>query len=243
MKQRILLITGWGGGAKLLAPLQQALQQQGHHVELINIFNALDEQVLQQQVKTAKDFDVIAGWSLGGQLAALLADQIAKQYSEHKVLITLASNPCFAANAEWQDAMDQPAFQSFKQSFEQDAVSTLKKFGYMVCQGTPSTKQDFLTLQSLIQAQNLELLRQGLNCLEQLNTVDILKNYSGRQYHIFAQQDCLVSSKVEAKLQDFGAKFLETELLSGSHGFPLFDSELISCKICQYLKKIEQRSA
>lgn len=242
MKQRILLITGWGGGAKLLAPLQQALQQQGHHVELINIFNALDEKVLQQQVKTAKDFDVIAGWSLGGQLAALLADQVAKQYSEHKVLITLASNPCFAANAEWQDAMDQPAFQSFKQSFEQDAVSTLKKFGYMVCQGTPSTKQDFLTLQSLIQAQNLELLRQGLNCLEQLNTADILKNYSGRQYHIFAQQDCLVSSKVEAKLQDFGAKLLETELLSGSHGFPLFDSELISCKICQYLKKIEQRS-
>ena len=219
------------------------MQQKGHHVELINIFNALDEQVLQQQVKTAKDFDVIAGWSLGGQLAALLADQVAKQYSEHKVLITLASNPCFAANAEWQDAMDQPAFQSFKQSFEQDAVSTLKKFGYMVCQGTPSTKQDFLTLQSLIQAQNLELLKQGMNCLEQLSTADILKNYSGRQYHVFAQQDCLVSSKVEAKLQDFGAKLLETELLSGSHGFPLFDSELLSCKICQYLKKIEQRSA
>ena len=42
MKQRILLITGWGGGAQLLAPLQQALQQQGHYVELINIFNALD---------------------------------------------------------------------------------------------------------------------------------------------------------------------------------------------------------
>ena len=35
-------------------------------------------------------------------------------------------------------------------------------------------------------------------------------------------------------------KFLETELVSGSHGFPLFQSEVISCKICQYLKKIEQ---
>lgn len=243
MKQRILLITGWGGGAQLLTPLQQALQQQGHAVELWNIFNALDQQTLQRKAEQAREFDVIAGWSLGGQLAALLADQIAKQHAEQKILITLASNPCFAANAEWQAAMDQPAFQSFKQSFEQDAVVTLKKFGYMVCQGTSSTKQDFLTLQSLIQAQNLELLRQGLNCLEQLNTVDILKNYSGRQYHIFSKQDSLVSSKVASKLQDFGVKLLETELLSGSHGFPLFDSELISCKICQYLKKIEQRSA
>lgn len=243
MNQRILLITGWGGGAQLLIPLQQALQQQGHAVELWNIFNALDQQTLQRKAEQAREFDVIAGWSLGGQLAALLADQIAKQHAEHKILITLASNPCFATNAEWQDAMDQLAFQSFKQSFEQDAVSALKKFGYMICQGTPSTKQDFLTLQSLIQAQNLELLRQGLNCLEQLNTADILKNYSSRQYHIFSKQDSLVSRKVESKLQDFGAKFMETELLSGSHGFPLFDSELTSCKICQYLKKIEQRSA
>ena len=110
----------------------------------------------------------------------------------------------------------------------------------MVCQGTATSKQDFVTLQSLIQPQNLDILKQGLNCLEQLNTVSILKNYAGHQYHLFAKQDFLVSYKVERKLRNFAVNFLQTELINGSHGFPVFQSEEISCKICQYLKKIEQ---
>lgn len=240
LNQCILLITGWGGGTKLLQPLQQALTQKGHHVELINIFNALDQHVLQQHVEMARNFDVIMGWSLGGQLATILADQIQQQDQQSKILITLGSNPCFVANETWSSAMDQTSFQHFKQSFTQDAISTLKKFGYMVCQGTVTTKQDFLTLQSLIQAQNLEVLRAGLECLEKLNNVEILKRYQGHQLHIFAKQDYLVSYKVERFLRNFDVKFLATDLVSGSHGFPLFDAEQISCKICQYLKKIEQ---
>ena len=242
MQQRILLITGWGGGTQLLNPLKDALQQQGHQVELINIFNAFDEQILQQQVELAKQFDVILGWSLGGQLATLLVDQIEQQYSERKVLITLASNPCFVANDEWQMAMAQVTFQQFKQSFEQDAIATLKKFGYMVCQGVETTKADFITLQSLIQPQQIQLLKQGLNLLEQLNVADILKKYQGEQYHLFAQQDALVSCKVIDNLLNLSAKFLEVDLISGSHGFPVFHPEEISEKICQYLKKIEQTS-
>lgn len=240
MNQHILLITGWGGGTKLLQPLQKALIQQGHHVELINIFNALDEQVLQHYTEKARAFDVICGWSLGGQLATLLVDQIAKRYAAQKVLITLGSNPCFVANEAWSTAMDQSAFLSFKQSFAQDAIATLKKFGFMVCQGVPNTKQDFLTLQSLIQPQNLETLRDGLGCLEFLNNVSILKNYTGYQLHLFAKQDFLVSYKVERNLRDFAGEFFQTELVSGSHGFPLFEFESISCKICQYLEKITQ---
>lgn len=242
MQQRILLITGWGGGTQLLNPLKDALQQQGHQVELINIFNAFDEQILQQQVELAKQFDVIVGWSLGGQLAALLVDQIEQQYSERKVLITLASNPCFVANEEWQTAMAQATFQQFKHSFEQDAIATLKKFGYMVCQGVENTKADFITLQSLIQPQQIQLLKQGLNLLEQLNVADILKKYQGEQYHLFAQQDALVSCKVIDNLQNLNAKFLNVDLVSGSHGFPVFNAEETSEKICQYLKKIKQTS-
>jgi pimeloyl-[acyl-carrier protein] methyl ester esterase len=242
LQQRILLITGWGGGTQLLNPLKRVLQQQGHQVELINIFNAFDEQILQQQVELAKQFDVIVGWSLGGQLAALLVEQIEQQYAQRKVLITLASNPCFVANDEWQTAMAQATFQQFKHSFEQDAITTLKKFGYMVCQGVESTKADFIILQSLIQPQQIQLLKQGLNLLEQLNIADILKNYQGNQYHLLAQQDALVSCKVIDNLQNLNAKFLEVDLISGSHGFPVFHAEETSDKICQYLKKIKQTS-
>ena len=239
MNQKILLITGWGGGTKLLSTLQQALQNQGHDVELINIFNALDESELQRQTEKAKDFDVIIGWSLGGQLATLLVDQISKQYQQQKVLITLASNPCFVANDAWQTAMPKATFESFKQSFEQDAITTLKKFGYMVCQGVESSKADFVKLQSLIQAQKIELLQDGLNLLENLNLVNILKNYTGYQYHIFGKQDDLVSYKVSDNLQNLDAKFLKTELISGSHGLPVFQVECMTDKICQFLNNIE----
>ena len=240
--QNILLITGWGGGTKLLASLKQALETKGHIVELINIFNALDEHILQEQVEKAKDFDVIIGWSLGGQLATLLVDQISKQFQQQKTLITLASNPSFVQNEEWHTAMDQLTFQNFTQSFEHDAIATLRKFGFMVCQGTATHKQEFVTLQGLIQPQNLDILQQGLNCLEQLNTVSILKNYIGHQYHLFAKQDFLVSYKVVENLQNFNAKFLAVELVSGSHGFPIFQFESITDKICQYLQKINQTS-
>ena len=240
--QNILLITGWGGGTKLLASLKQALEAKGHTVELINIFNALDEHILQEQVEKAKDFDVIIGWSLGGQLATLLVDQISKQFQQQKTLITLASNPSFVQNEEWHTAMDQLTFQNFTQSFEHDAIATLRKFGFMVCQGTATHKQDFVTLQGLIQPQNLDILKQGLNCLEQLNTVSILKKYIGHQYHLFAKQDFLVSYKVVENIQNFNAKFLAVELVSGSHGFPIFQFESITDKICQYLQKINQTS-
>lgn len=238
MTQSIFLITGWGGGTQLLNSLKYTLEQEGHLVELINIFNALDVAVLQQQIERSKDFDVIMGWSLGGQLATRLVDQIDQQYKLKKTLITLGSNPCFVANDEWQYAMNQATFQEFKKSFQKDAIVTLRKFGFMVCQGTPTTKEDFVTLQSLIQPQSLDVLKQGLDCLEQLNNVDILKNYQGHQYHVLAKQDYLVSYKVLHKLQEMNAKLLQVELISGSHGFPVFQVEVLSHKICQFLQKI-----
>lgn len=242
MNQKILLITGWGGGTKLLHPLKIALQDKGHHVELINIFNVFDDIELQRQTENAKDFDVIIGWSLGGQLATLLVNQIEQKYQQQKVLITLASNPCFVANETWQTAMPQDTFQKFKQSFEQDVSATLFKFGFMVCQGIASTKQDLKILQSLIQPQKIELLKQGLALLEQLNIAEIQRKYTGQQYHLFAKQDALVDSKVVQNIQNFSAKFLAVELIQGSHGFPIFQVELITDKICQYLHKNNQTS-
>ena len=99
MKKNVLLITGWGGGTKLLQPLKQQLESADFQVKLLNIFDVLDAEILQKNVEIAKDFDVLIGWSLGGQLATILADEISKQYQQNKVLITLGSNPCFVANA------------------------------------------------------------------------------------------------------------------------------------------------
>lgn len=223
MTYKILLITGWGGGTELLKPLHEALEQKGHRVERINIFNALDEDILQQQVEHAVKFDVIVGWSLGGQLATLLVDQIQQQYAEQKVLITLASNPCFVAQADWSTAMPVETFMQFKQSFEQDAISTLKRFGLLVCQGANSAKKDFVGMQKLIRPQSIALLRQGLQLLEQLNLVELYENYQGKQLHVFAEHDALVPYQVIRNIDDLAAKNLSVISIEGaSHGFPCF---------------------
>lgn len=223
MTYKILLITGWGGGAELLKPLHEALQQKGHRVERINIFNALDDDILQQQVEHAVKFDVIVGWSLGGQLATLLANQIQQQYAEQKVLITLASNPCFVAQADWTTAMPVETFMQFKQSFEQDAISTLKRFGWLVCQGASSAKNDFVAMQKLIRPQPVALLRQGLQLLEHLNLVEMYKNCQGRQLHVFAEHDALVPYQVMQNIDHLAAKNLSVVSIEGaSHGFPCF---------------------
>jgi len=225
---RILLITGWGGGAELLKPLHEALEQKGHSVERLNIFNALDGDILQQHVELAVKYDVIVGWSLGGQLATLLVDQIQHQYAEQKVLITLASNPCFVAQADWATAMPVETFMQFKQSFEQDAISTLKRFGLLVCQGASSAKKDFVAMQKLIRPQPIALLRQGLRLLEQLNLVELYENYQGRQLHVFAEYDALVTHQVIQKTKDLAAKNLCVVSIDGaSHGFPCFMVEQI----------------
>ena len=223
MKQKILLITGWGGGIELLKPLHDALEQKGHSVERINIFNVLNDDVLQQHVELAVKCDVIIGWSLGGQLATILINQIQQQYAEQKVLITLASNPCFVAQADWMTAMPVESFMQFKQSFEQDAITTLKRFGLLVCQGASSAKKDFVAMQKLIRPQPIALLRDGLQLLEQLNLVEIYKNYRGRQLHVFAEYDALVPYQVMQKTKDLAANNSSIVSVEGaSHGFPCF---------------------
>ena len=223
MTYRILLITGWGGGAELLKPLHEALEQKGHSVERLNIFNALDGDILQQHVELAVKYDVIVGWSLGGQLATLLVDQIQQQYAEQKVLITLSSNPCYVVQADWTTAMPVETFMQFKQSFEQDAITTLKRFGLLVCQGANSAKKDFVAMQKLIRPQPIALLRQGLQLLEQLNLVELYENYQGRQLHVFAEYDALVPHQVIQKTKDLAAKNLCVVSIDGaSHGFPCF---------------------
>ncbi|NWK81452.1 hydrolase [Acinetobacter sp. SwsAc4] len=223
MTYRILLITGWGGGAELLKPLHEALEQKGHSVERINIFNVLNDDVLQQHVELAVEYDVIIGWSLGGQLATILVNQIQQQYAEQKLLITLASNPCFVAQADWMTAMPVETFMQFKQSFEQDAITTLKRFGLLVCQGTSSAKKDFVAMQKLIRPQPIALLRDGLQLLEQLNLVEMYKNYQGKQLHVFAEYDALVPYQVMQKTKDLAANNSSIVSVEGaSHGFPCF---------------------
>lgn len=236
--QKILLITGWAVGTQPLQALKQALIQKGFEVELVNIFNGFDPDDFIKHVKLAEQFDVIMGWSLGGQLATKLVKHIHEQTGQLKALITLASNPCFIANASWEIGMENSTFLSFKDAFEKDPLMTLKRFCYLVTQGRVNAKQDWQKLQNSINDDDLVLKSYGLDMLERFNNVDILKSYQGNQLHVFAEGDGLVSHKIVDNYRKLGAKFLKVDSVAGSHGFPVFQSEALSDKITQYLNRL-----
>ena len=236
--QKILLITGWAVGIQPLQMLKQSLSDKGFEVELINIFNSFDAETLSRYVAKATDYDVIMGWSLGGQLATKLIQQIEEKTGQLKTLITVASNPCFIANDKWNVGMENSTFSSFKSSFKTDPLMTLKRFCYLVTQGRANAKQDWQKLQNSVNDDDLVLKSYGLEMLEHFNHVDILKNYSGHQLHVFAEDDGLIPYKITENMRNLGAKFLKLDSIDGSHGFPVFQSEILSDKINQYLKRL-----
>lgn len=239
-KIKILMITGWGLGTKPLEALKSTIDHAGYEIKLIDIFNALDPNEFSKKIELAKNFDVIMGWSLGGQLATLLTHKIFEMTGQYKTLITLASNPCFVANESWEDGMPVSTFQNFKESFLNDPMLTLKRFSYLVTQGSLQAKQDWQWLQNCISSENLELKSEGLEMLHRLNTVEMIKNYAGRQFHFFAEDDGIVSHKIIEKIRKFDAKFLKVESIVGSHCFSIFKSIGLNERILQYLKKIDE---
>lgn len=241
LQNKILLITGWGVGIEPLESLKLHLQQESLDVQLVNIFDVLTES-FQKQFNLLNDVDTVIGWSLGGQLAAYLVDSFYKSTGLTKTLITLASNPCFVANTNWQTAMPADVFSQFKTSFLQNQQATLKRFYYLITQGSAQAKKDWLNMQNIANPPPYELLLQGLEMLEHLNLVDNLKNYSGPQLHLFAQQDGVIPCKIEENFAHIATEKMKYKVLNeATHAFPYLQVERTIEEICQFLT-IHQQS-
>lgn len=238
MAKRILLITGWGVGTEVLEDFALALRNKQFNVDLINIFDPAHAVTLDSYSDLAQHYDILMGWSLGGQLASILAEQVWQRTGQAKTLITLASNPCFVQSEHWPKAMSQQAFSQFKQSYLDHPEACIKRFCYLISQGSLQHKKDWLTLQSLLKAQDFLEMKQGLNTLQQLNTVPILQNYEGQQFHLLAQQDQLLSHQISADLHKLAAKFLNIIKIDGSHAFPVTNVKQTSEKIVQICQQL-----
>ncbi|MBJ8498605.1 alpha/beta hydrolase family protein [Acinetobacter oleivorans] len=241
LQNKILLITGWGVGVEPLQSLKLHLEKKGFETQLINIFNVLDRN-FQAQLDLVTEVDVVIGWSLGGQLATQLVDIFYKQTGQTKTLITLASNPCFVANHNWQTAMSTDVFSQFKASFLQNSQASLKRFYYLITLGSSQAKKDWLNMQNISNPPPYDVLLQGLEMLEHLNLVDNLKNYSGPQLHLFAEQDGVIPCKIVENFKDIATKNMSYKLLKdATHAFPYLQVERTIEEICQFLT-IHQQS-
>ncbi|MDO8698544.1 MAG: alpha/beta fold hydrolase, partial [Pseudomonas sp.] len=115
MRNRLILLPGWGLGSAPLEPLAGALQglQPSLRVQIepLPALGSADlNEWLDELDANLPENTWLGGWSLGGMLATELA---ARRGERCCGLITLASNACFVARSDWPQAMPEAVFAAF----------------------------------------------------------------------------------------------------------------------------------
>ncbi len=238
----ILLIAGWGLGTIVLEEFSEKLRPD-HTVALSDIFDPFDAVTLQEKIKLAQDYDVLIGWSLGGQLAIYLANEIYQQTGVAKPVIACMSNPCFVVNTHWQHAMPEADFEKFSQAARLDMLTTLKRFSHLVCMGAKDARQRVKYLQSQLSLIDLNHQEKHLYLLKQLNLVEILKTCSTKILFIFSTQDSLVPYQVSIESVFYQQSLIKVKEIEAAHDAILFDTELLLTPIMDFLDDLPVTSA
>ena len=176
---------------------------------------------------------VVLGWSLGGQLASLLAEHTQCR------LITLASNPQFCSNTSWAYGMQPDVFEHFCAQQQTQPVQNLQQFAALtgLQDASPHTKAHIkhlkVQLASLSESeQAMHLLH--LHWLRSLNTRSVLANLPTPQLHIWGDVDVLIPKHMADALAL--PPHARAHIVTGaSHLLPLTHSSECADTIVQWL--------
>lgn len=191
MRETLILLPGWGLDGALLQPLAKALgvDMQVQVPALPRLSSAAAADWL-DELDTRLPHDCwLAGWSLGGMLAAALA---ARRGKRCRGLITLASNVCFVASDTWPTAMQAQTYAAFYEGCQENAGATLKRFAMLCAQGGADARGLSRQLQSYLSTSDESALLAGLRLLASLDNRAALAAFTGPQLHLLAEQDALV---------------------------------------------------
>lgn len=202
MRDRLILLPGWGLGVSPMEPLAAALQGLDEHlrvqIEPLPEVNSSDlDEWLDELDATLPDNAWLGGWSLGDMLASELA---ARRGERCCGLLTLASNPCFVAHDGWPSAMPAQTFDAFLAGCHADSQVTLKRFGLLCAKGADDPRGLARLLVSGAPNASSSVLMSGLELLAQLDTREALLAYRGPQLHLFAGMDELVPAEAAGHL-------------------------------------------
>ncbi|WP_286953745.1 MULTISPECIES: alpha/beta fold hydrolase [unclassified Pseudomonas] len=194
MRNRLILLPGWGLGTAALEPLAASLRAQDARlqVELMPLpeLPDADVQAWVDHLDRKLPSDAwLGGWSLGG----MLASDLARKRGDHCCgLLTLASNPSFVARGDWPHGMADDTFGTFLDGCRSHTSVTLKRFRTLCSEGALQPRTLLRQLGVGVPDTDPLYLATGLEVLAKLDTREALQTYAGPQLHLFAGSDALV---------------------------------------------------
>ena len=167
---------------------------------------------LEQHLRLAPDTADMAG--LHSELAALRGERC-------RGLLTLASNPCFVAGADWPYGMDEATFDAFVAGCRDHPAATLKRFSLLCSQGSSEARGLARQLQAAAPHLAPEVLLAGLEVLGNFDGRSALQRFAGPQLHLLAGADALVPAEVAGELLSLQPDIEVGLIEEVSHAFPL----------------------
>ncbi|MEH6493670.1 alpha/beta fold hydrolase [Halopseudomonas sp.] len=232
----INLLPGWSLAASNLDALRQALQSC-----LPNYAVTSHELPPMQMSNLEADLEQLAGslqpgWLVGWSLGGTLAIQLLRRYPERFCgAVTITSNACFSARAEWPEAMPTESFKTFFSEAREQPEKMLKRFALLVTQGAEQQRE----LSRKLQWSDADPL-QRLNHLALLGVLDNrvhLRRCEQPVLHCLAAQDALVPAAAAAELQALNPQAKVVVHPQSSHALPLEQPEWLAQQIAERVQR------
>lgn len=178
MTPALVLLHGWGAHCQVWDELAARLGKDmrvitpdlpGHGAApMLAPFTI--EHMVDQLAAAAPAQCMVAGWSLGGQLALAWARRYPQQVTR---LMLIAATPRFVSAPDWPHGMALEVFAEFSASLTRDVVATLRRFLLLQTQGDAQARQVARQLEAALILQALPDGSVLIETLRWLQTTDL----------------------------------------------------------------------
>ncbi len=156
MKPALVLLHGWGAHRRvwdeLVARLGMKIQIIAPDLPGYGAVPCTIERTVDQLAAAAPAQCMVAGWSLGGQLALAWARRHPRQVTR---LMLISSTPRFVSAPDWLHGMAPEVFAEFSATLQRDAGTTLRRFLLLQTQGDARARRVARQLEAALALQTL----------------------------------------------------------------------------------------
>jgi pimeloyl-[acyl-carrier protein] methyl ester esterase len=244
-KQSLVLLHGWGTSSEVWESWITLLEHEfsvlridlpGLGSSTIHESEINRQNVLNLLAKQIPENSMVAGWSLGGMLAILLANQLPKKI---KGLVTIATNPCFLERSDWALGMTEKMFTTFEKSLLINVDKTLKRFFMLQVLGGSESKTALKTLQAI----NSKTVHSSLSGSLRLLREDVrgpLRLLEVPSLHIFGEKDQLAPVALCQQMAKLNPLAQVLEVAGAGHLPFISDPKLLADKLLEFSLLVKQ---